>query len=230
MNLIPVEESLGVSFKNKRLIEQALTHRSYLNENPNKSLISNERLEFLGDSILSLIVSNYLYKKYPHSPEGDLTNFRSSLVKTKTLAIIAQKLKLGTFLLLSKGEEDGGGRENQGILADTFESITGAIFLDKGIKVTTKFISTHLFPILAEIIETKAFRDYKSLFQENVQAKEKSAPTYKVLEEIGPDHDRIFVVGVYIGKQNVGEGKGRSKQEAEQEAAKYALEKLSLLK
>lgn len=226
MNLSTLETNLGVKFKVKRLLEESLTHRSYLNENQDKKLISNERLEFLGDAVLSLIVSNFLYQRFAHAPEGDLTNFRASLVRTKTLAKVAQKLELGEYLLLSRGEEEGRGRENPGILADSFEALVGAIFIDRGLTTATSFVSRHLFPVLSEIIENKAFRDYKSLLQENMQAKDKVSPIYKVIKTTGPDHNRIFTVGVYSIGKKLGIGRGRSKQEAEQEAAKVALEKL----
>lgn len=230
MEIATLETILGIKFKNKRLLCQALTHRSYLNENQDKKLTSNERLEFLGDTVLSLIVSNFLYQKFGKFSEGDLTNFRASLVKTTTLARISRKLGLGKYLLLSRGEEEGGGRENPGILADSFEAFVGAIFIDRGLAATTDFVSRHLFPILSEIIENKAFRDFKSLLQENVQAAGKNPPTYKVLKMAGPDHSRIFTVEVSSGDKKLGRGSGHSKQEAEQEAARSALEKLGYLK
>ncbi|MBI4999443.1 ribonuclease III [Candidatus Gottesmanbacteria bacterium] len=226
MNLSNLEENLGLKFKDRRLLEQALTHRSYLNENKDKKLVSNERLEFLGDAVLSLIVSNFLYQKFSSSAEGDLTNFRASLVKTPTLAKIAQKIELGKCLFLSRGEEEGGGRENPGILADSLEALIGAIFLDNGLAKTTGFVTTHLLPVLSEVIESKTLKDFKSLLQEKTQAKDKTSPTYKVLKVVGPDHNRIFTIGVFLNAKKLGVGTGRSKQEAEQEAAKAALEKL----
>lgn len=225
-----IDLRLGLKFKDEGLLQEALTHRSYLNENKKSHLISNERLEFLGDAILSLIVSHFLYQKFSSFPEGDLTNLRASLVKTKTLAMVAQKLGLGDYLLLSKGEEEGGGRKNQGILADTFEAVIGALFLDSGLVITTDFVKRHLLPLLPEIIEKEAFRDYKSLLQEKVQREKKVAPVYRVLKTTGPDHKRIFTIGVYVTKEEAGRGSGYSKQEAEQEAAKAALEKLDQIK
>lgn len=227
MNPPNLEEKLGIVFNNKGLLERALTHRSYLNESLNKNLISNERLEFLGDAVLSLIVSQFLYREFGHLAEGDLTNLRASLVKTQTLAKVAEKLGLGKYLFLSRGEEEGGGRENLSLLADTFEALIGAIFIDKGLDVTCKFVSDNLFPFLSEIIKNRALRDYKSLLQEKIQAKEKVSPTYKVLRTTGPDHRRVFTIGVFLAGKNLGRGSGHSKQEAEQAAAKIALESLN---
>lgn len=230
MDLTGLEKNLGIKFKNRNLISCAFTHRSYLNEAPSKNLISNERLEFLGDAVLSLIVSRFLYQKFAGAPEGQLTSLRASLVNSRTLSEISQNLKLGKYLLLSRGEEEGGGRKNPGILADAFEALIGAIFIEKGLAATTDFVSCHLIPVLQEIIKQNALKDFKSLLQEHVQALEKISPTYRVLKTLGPDHDKIFTVGVYSGGKKMGMGGGHSKQEAEQEAAKSALEKLGLLK
>lgn len=230
MDLTGLEKNLGIKFKNRNLISCALTHRSYLNEAPSKNLTSNERLEFLGDAVLSLIVSRFLYKKFAGAPEGQLTSLRASLVNSRTLSEISQNLKLGKYLLLSRGEEESGGRKNPGILADAFEALIGAIFIEKGLASTTDFVSCHLIPVLQEIIKQNALKDFKSLLQEHVQAFEKISPTYRVLKTLGPDHDKIFTVGVYSGSKKMGIGDGHSKQEAEQEAAKSALEKLGLLK
>lgn len=230
MELTDLETKLQIKFQNQGLLKNALIHRSYLNEKQKENLQSNERLEFLGDSVLSLVTSTYLYQKYPQDPEGVLTNYRSSLVKTQTLAKVAKTLNLGQFLFLSKGEEESDGRENLSLLADTMEAIIGAIYLDQGFLSCQNFISVFLFPLLPEIIQKGEYRDYKSSLQEYLQAKGKISPLYKVLQTLGPEHAKTFRVGVYCQKENLGEGSGHSKQIAQQEAAKFALEKLGLLK
>lgn len=214
-----------VLFRNQKLFEQAFTHRSFLNEAKEK-IESNERLEFLGDSILSFIVSQYLYKKYPEYHEGNLTNIRSLLVNTKTLAQVAKSLDFGQYLRLSKGEEEARGRENQSLLADCFEAYIGALFLDQGIEPVEQFLSTTLFPRIDEVVSKKQFKDPKSLFQEHMQAQNHTSPVYKVIAEEGPSHAKEFTVAVYVKDKQLGEGKGRSKQEAEENAAKQALEKI----
>lgn len=213
-----LKHKLGVNFKNLSLIKMAFIHRSYLNE-AKRQLSSNERLEFLGDSILSFLVSEFLYKTYTKLPEGELTNLRSSIVKTTALAEIAKNLNLGSYLLLSKGEEAGGGRSNSSILADTFEAVIGAIYLDSGIEAIKKIFNNLLFPILPKIIEEKSYKDAKSSFQEAVQETTKVSPIYKVIKEEGPDHAKKFTVGVYVDNKLWGTGVGKNKQEAEQEAA-----------
>lgn len=212
------------SFKNPKLRELAFTHRSYLNETSDKDIPSNERLEFLGDSILAFLVSDFLYKKFPSLPEGKLTNLRSFLVKTGTLAATAEELQLGKYLKLSKGEEQAG-RNNITLLANTFEALIGALFLDSGIEKVHKFIKKVLFPKIDNDSVLMQLKDNKSLFQELIQQDKKPTPTYKILETQGPDHKKIFTVGVYVFDVLWGVGKGNSKQEAEQEAAKIALEK-----
>lgn len=212
-------------FKNQQLFDQAFTHRSYLNESREK-VASNERLEFLGDSILSFVVSQHLYKIYPDCNEGLLTNMRSILVNTKSLAEISRELSFGGYLKLSKGEEDSNGRENQSLLADCYEAFLGALFIDQGIDAVTTFIEQTLFPKM-KLFETRdALKDPKSLLQESVQAQKHTSPIYKVLNEVGPAHAKIFTIGVFIHNVPMGEGKGRSKQQAEEEAAKEALEKM----
>lgn len=230
MELTDLEKKLQIKFQNLALLKNALVHRSYLNEKQEKNLESNERLEFLGDSVLSLVTSQYLYQKYPHDPEGVLTNYRSSLVKTQTLAKVAKTLELGQFLFLSKGEEESGGRENLSLLADTLEAVIGAIYLDRGFNSCQNFISLFLFPLLSEIIQKGEYRDYKSSLQEYLQSKGKTSPLYKVLQTFGPEHAKTFIVVVSSQKENLGEGEGHSKQIAQQEAAKAALEKFGLLK
>lgn len=211
-------------FKNKKLLEQAFTHRSYLNEAKEK-VESNERLEFLGDSILSFVISRQLYTKFPEFDEGILTNIRSLLVNTKILAEIAKSLGFGDLLLLSKGEEEARGRENQSLLADSFESYIGALFLDQGLGVVSDFILANLLPKMDEIVKGKQFKDPKSLFQEQTQFRHHTSPIYKVIAENGPSHAKIFTVGVYVKTNLLGQGSGKSKQEAEEAAAKQALEK-----
>ncbi|MEX0621609.1 MAG: ribonuclease III [Candidatus Woykebacteria bacterium] len=226
-NLSALEKGLGFKFKNKDLLKTAFIHRSYLNEHPNEKLPNNERLEFLGDAVLGLVVSEHLYQSYPDHPEGDLTNFRSSLVNAKALSKVAQSLNLGEYLYLSRGEEATGGRNRQYILANTFEALVGAIFLDRGLQISKKVIETNLLIFLAEIIEKKLYKDFKSLLQEKSQEKLSLTPTYKLIEERGPDHAKVFKIGVLIGNRKISEGAGNSKQAAEQEAAKQALEKWS---
>ena len=204
---------------------QAFTHRSYLNENPNKKLVSNERLEFLGDSILSFIVSNHLYKSFTSLPEGDLTNLRSLLVQAKTLAIISRELGFGSLLKLSRGEDEGGGRENNAILANTYEAFIGALFLDQGLGKTEKFIQKTLLAKISELTKKRSLKDDKSLLQELVQARRIPAPIYEIIKSEGPDHAKLFTVGVFIDGKLSATAIGRSKNEAEKEAASIALEK-----
>ncbi len=212
------------TFKNQALFEQAFTHRSFLNET-REQIASNERLEFLGDSILSFLVSDFLYKKYPQYNEGVLTNLRSLLVNTKSLGTIAKELDFGNLLKLSKGEHEAQGRENQSLLADSFEAFIGALFLDQGLEAVSDFVSQTLLVQIPELVEKKTFKDPKSLLQEYVQSKKKGSPVYKVLAEDGPAHAKTFTVGVYVAGNLLGEGVGKSKQQAEENAAKLALEK-----
>lgn len=220
-----LEKILNISFKNRRLLEQAFIHRSYLNETRSKSLFSNERLEFLGDSILSFIISENLYLQFPKLPEGDLTNYRSSLVRTQTLSLVAKTLNLSAYLKMSKGEKESDGVNNPSLLANTVEALIGAIYLDQGLMAVKNFIDQFIFVNLKEIIKNKSFKDYKSLFQEIIQEKIKNSPVYKVIESWGPDHDKNFKIGVFVNRQLLGEGTGKSKQIAEQEAAKQGIEK-----
>lgn len=210
------------TFNNQQLFLQAFTHRSFLNETREK-IGSNERLEFLGDSILSFVVSQYLYKTYPHFDEGVLTNLRSLLVNTKSLARIAQELNFGAHLRLSKGEEESKGRENPSLLADCFEAFIGALFLDQGIEAVTAFLHEYLIPQVEDFVRKKTFKDPKSLLQEYVQARKQSSPIYKVLREEGPAHAKLFTIGVYVDGELFGKGEGRSKQEAEETAAQQAI-------
>lgn len=212
-------------FTNQALFENAFTHRSYLNETKEK-LTSNERLEFLGDSILSFIVSTKLYATYEDFDEGILTNLRSLLVNTKSLASIAKELEFGKYLRLSKGEEESKGRENESLLANCFEAYIGALFMDQGIEAVRDFLSQVLFPKIEVYVQNRLFKDPKSLLQEHVQSQKQSSPSYKVLHEEGPPHAKVFTVGVFVNANQLGEGTGKSKQEAEENAAKLALEKL----
>lgn len=224
MTFDDLQKTINVEFKDKTLLKAAFIHRSYLNEERSIKE-SNERLEFLGDSILSFLTSDYLYKTYPGYPEGTLTNIRSSLVKTKSLADIAITMGLGDILFLSRGEEDSGGRKNTSLLADTFEALLGAIYLDQGIEVARAFLSTVLFPLAAGIVEKKSYIDYKSLLQEIIQEQTKISPTYRVVKSEGPDHAKTFWIEAMMGEAVLGQGMGKSKQEAEQAAAYAALEK-----
>lgn len=212
-------------FKNQKLLEKALTHRSYLNEHQNKQLESNERLEFLGDAVLELIVSSHLYKKYPQFPEGKLTSLRSKLVQTKTLNLAAKKLKLGQQLKFSRGERKSGGENNPSILADAFEAIIGALYQDQGLEKTADFIKENLLKLVNKLPEKKLPQDYKSQFQEFIQAKGSHSPVYKMIKAFGPDNHKIFKVVVLVSGKVYGQGEGMSKQAAEQMAAKFALKK-----
>lgn len=225
-----VEENLGVTFNNKGLLTEALTHRSYLNEAKDKKLNSNERLEFLGDSVLAFWVSGQIFRQFPDLPEGKLTFIRTYLVRTETLTGLSQKLNLGHFLLMSKGEEQGGGRENPLLLANAFEAVTGAVFLDQGIAAAGKFLQSQLAPVIASITSAESLKDSKSRLQELVQAQGKTAPVYKIISSTGPDHQKTFVMGAYLEDKLLAEGTSKSKQEAEEEAARAALEILGKIK
>ncbi len=217
------EKNLGLKFKDKKLLIQAFVHRSYLNENPRSGLEQNERLEFLGDAVLELSVTEYLYKKYPQKEEGELTNWRAALVNSKILSLAAEEMGFNEFLLLSRGEEKELGKARQYILANTFEAFIGAVYLDSGYKSADKFIKNHLLKKLPDIIQKKLYQDAKSYFQEQAQEKFGITPVYKVMKEWGPDHKKNFKVGVFLNEDLVAEGQGYSKQEAEEEAAKEAL-------
>jgi ribonuclease-3 len=218
------EEHARTSFKDKQLLRQAFIHRSYLNENKSTVLEHNERLEFLGDAVLELIVTEYLFKTFTDKPEGELTAYRSALVNANTLATVAEGLHVNDFLLLSKGEAKDKGRARQVIMANAMESIIGAIFLDSGYSAAEKFVSNHILPLTENIIAQGSFIDSKSLFQEKAQENTGITPSYKTINEEGPDHNKIFTVGVYLETELVIEGQGKSKQEAEQSAAQKALQ------
>ncbi len=217
------EKIIGINFKNKDFLKQAFTHRSFLNEHRDKELVHNERLEFLGDAVLELIVTEHLYQKYPDKNEGELTSYRSALVNAITLSDAASKIGMNDYLLLSKGEAKDIGRARQIILANTIEALIGAIFLDQGYEMAKYFISNNIFYLIEKIVEDKTWLDAKSEFQEQAQEQEDTTPSYKTIKEEGPDHDKKFTVAVYLGKDKIAEGEGKSKQEAEQTAASNAL-------
>jgi len=219
-----LEKKLGFDFNDKNILKQAFTHRSYLNENPDFKLEHNERLEFLGDAVMELIVTDHLYRDYPEKTEGDLTNWRAALVNAKMLTSVAEELGYNDFLLLSKGESKEMGKARAYILANTFEALLGALYLDSGYQACDEFLKKYLLPNLAVIIKEGSYKDSKSKFQEKAQEKVSITPNYKVVKESGPDHDKIFVVGVFLNDELIAEGEGSSKQEAEEAVAKKALE------
>ena len=218
------ESAIGVSFSDKSIITQAFTHRSYINENPNTGLSHNERLEFLGDAVLELVITDYLYKKYPDRAEGELTSYRSALVNAVIISEIASVLGMNDYLLLSRGEAKDMGKARTYILANTYEAVVGAIYLDQGYDSAKDFILKSLAIRTEEIVKNKLWKDPKSFVQEKAQEVYNVTPSYKVISESGPDHDKHFKIGIYFGEDLIAEGKGKSKQEAEQVAAKHALE------
>jgi len=218
------EERLNLKFKNKELLTQAFCHRSFLNENPKFVLGHNERLEFLGDAVLELVTTEYLYNNYPDKPEGEMTGWRASLVNSNILFELAKELEFEDVLLLSQGEIKEKGKNKKYILADAFEALIGALYLDQGYDACKKFIEKNLIlPKLPEILEKKLYKDPKSLFQEKAQEIVMVTPTYQVLKETGPDHMKQFQVGVFIGDEMITDGEGTSKHEAELNAAERAL-------
>lgn len=218
------EKFTNIVFKNKDLLEQAFIHRSYINESNGSNLSHNERLEFLGDAVLELIVTDYLYKKYPDRDEGDLTAYRSSLVNAVIIGEVASELGMNNYLLLSKGEAKDVGKARSYILANTYEAYVGAVYLDQGYDVAQRFIAKTLFGKIDMIVAKKLWRDPKSLVQEKAQEHFNVTPSYKVVSESGPDHDKHFTIGIFFGDEQIALGKGKSKQEGEQSAAKLALE------
>ncbi|MCK5059807.1 MAG: ribonuclease III [Candidatus Pacebacteria bacterium] len=219
------EEKVGISFKDKGLLTQAFVHRSYINENKDAGLDHNERLEFLGDAVLELITTEHLFSVYKQKPEGELTSYRAALVNAQTLSQVGTNLGINDFLLLSRGEAKDTGRARQYIIANTIEALIGALYLDQGYESAQKFVTSHIFPLIEELIEQKGFVDSKSLFQEKAQEEDGITPSYKVIKESGPDHDKDFVVGVFLNDKKIASGEGSSKQSAEQDAAKNALVK-----
>ncbi|MSU54938.1 MAG: ribonuclease III [Candidatus Taylorbacteria bacterium] len=223
MDFSKFEDQLGIFFKNKGLLQMAFTHRSYINENRKGTFEHNERLEFLGDAVLELICTHFLFNKYPDKTEGDLTSYRSALVNAITLSEVASKLGMNEFLLLSKGETKDTGRARQYILANTMEAFIGALFLDQGYDVTEVFIKKYILSLIDGIVANKAWLDAKSFFQEKAQEIDGITPSYTVLKETGPDHDKHFTMVVSIGREQVATGDGKSKQDAEQAAAAAGL-------
>jgi ribonuclease-3 len=228
MNKDEIEKKIGISFKDEKLLKKAMTHRSYLNENREEQLESNERLEFLGDAVLELIISSFLYEEYPERTEGELTGIRSAIVRTESLAQESRRLGFGDNLLMSKGEEDSGGKDKDYLLANTYEAILGAIFLDQGLDISRDFVNRTILKQLPHIMENELFIDPKTKAQELIQAKYKVTPTYNVVKEEGPDHDKAFTVVLKIGKKDFSNGFGYSKQKAEEDAARKAIEKLEI--
>jgi len=225
-DLKKIENNLGVVFKNKDLLKQAMVHRSYLNEHSNFELDHNERFEFLGDAVLEIVVTEFLYFKFPDKPEGDLTNLRASLVNAKMLSFVAQGLDIDDYLYLSRGEsKDKNSKARQYILADAVEAIIGAIFLDQGTRAAKKFIKNKILCNLDKVIKEQLYLDPKSKFQEKSQEVYGITPHYNVISECGPDHDKVFTIGLYIGEDFVAQGKGNSKQEAQVEAAIAGIKK-----
>lgn len=223
MDFAPFEKKIEYHFKNKSLLEQAFTHRSYLNENRESGREHNERLEFLGDAVLELVVTEFLYGKYPEKAEGELTAVRAALVNTQSISSAAVALEMNDYLLLSRGEAKDTGRARQIILANAFEALIGAIYLDSGYEESAKFIAAQLFDRADPIIENRLWQDAKSRFQEVAQEKTNITPSYQMLQQSGPDHDKRFIVGVFLASEKIASGEGRSKQEAEQAAAEKGL-------
>ena len=224
MDFSKFEERVGFVFKDKELIERAFTHRSFLNENRSTDRKHNERLEFLGDAVLELVITDFLYNKYPERPEGELTAFRASLVNTQSISASATELGMNDFLLLSRGESKDTGRARAYILANAFEAFIGALYLDQGYDAAQKFLADTLFPKIDTIVEKRLWQDAKSFFQEKAQEEHGVTPTYELVDEAGPDHDKKFIVAVLIADKRIAQGEGKSKQEAEQEAARKGLE------
>lgn len=223
-DLVKLQKIIGVTYTDEIHLLTAMTHRSYLNEHREATQEHNERYEFLGDAVLELVVTDFLFKKYPEKPEGELTAIRAALVNTTTLSAASSKLGLNEFLLLSKGEAKDMGRARLYILANTFEAVVGSLYQDQGYDASQKFIANQLFDLTEEIVEKRLWQDAKSRFQELAQEHTNVTPTYETLNQEGPDHDRIFTVGVFVKDEKIAEGKGRAKQEAEQAAAENAIE------
>jgi len=223
-----LQNILGVTFRDVSFLQQALAHRSYLNENEDFPLPSNERLEFLGDSLLDLVIAGKLYADFPDLPEGDLTRLRSALVRTEMLASVAHSLNLGQYLYLARGEEASGGRQRQRNLAATLEAIIGAVFVDQGFDTAKDFVLRMLSSELERVTKAELPQDPKSKLQQVIQAKQQFTPVYRTVDTSGPDHDRVFAVEVFAGETLLGRGSGKSKRAAEQEAAKTALQKLEV--
>lgn len=224
MTIEEFKQKNSIPFKNLPLLEQAFIHRSFINENSRTGLVHNERLEFLGDAVLEIVVTEFLYQKFPHQNEGDLTAYRSALVNAVTLGDVASSLGFNDMMKLSKGEAKDVHRARSSILADAYEAFVGALYLDQGYTAVKDFITTTLLCKTDEIIRKGLYKDAKSFVQERSQELYSLTPSYKVLSEEGPDHDKLFLVGIYFGEEKIAEGRGKSKQEAETVAARQALE------
>ena len=218
-----LEKKIGIKFKDKNLLRQSLVHRSYLNEHKDFELDHNERLEFLGDAVLELVTTEFLYNNFSN-PEGELTNFRAALVNRKMLAIISTEIGLEEYLLMSKGESKDTGRARQYIIANALEAVIGAIYLDQGYNKSKKFIENYFLCKMDDVLNDKLYQDAKSKFQEEAQEKVGITPCYKVLKEWGPDHNKRFSIGIFLGEEKVAEGEGISKQAAQRNAAEKGLE------
>jgi ribonuclease-3 len=229
MEIVNLKKKLGLKISNPQLFTEAFTHKSYVNENRHSKRNHNERLEFLGDAVLELVTTEFLFHHFPHKEEGELTAFRSALVRGEHLAEVAIELDLGDYLFVSHGEEKSGGREKHYILANTFEALIGAIYLDEGYKKVRKVLDQVLLPRIETILSEQLYKDAKSLFQEIAQEKRSTTPHFELITEEGPDHNKVFVMGAYLKEELVGKGEGSSKQKAETEAAKEALENLNWL-
>lgn len=225
-NFEKLEKKLGIKFLDKNLLQQAFVHRSCLNENPNLKIDHNERLEFLGDAVIELAVTRHLFKNFPN-PEGELTSWRAALVNSVMLSKISTDLGLNDYLMLSKGEAQDVGRARQIILANTFEAVVGAIYIDQGFEAAEKFVEENVLCELPRILEEKLYVDPKSYFQEKAQGEKGITPKYELLKEEGPDHNKSFIVGVYLESKLVTKGKGHSKQEAQEDAARKGLKKMN---
>ena len=221
-----LEDNLGIVFKNKEHLINALTHRSYLNEHQGAKLENNERLEYLGDAVLELIISDYIFRKYSDKAEGELTSIRSAVVRTESLAEESRKLGIGENLKMSKGEKDSGGKDKDYLLANAYEAVLGAIYLDSGMEECMNFVNRTLVPKIDRIVENNLFIDPKTQAQEIIQAKYKTTPTYVIVKEEGPDHDKKFTVALLINNKEKAQGQGTSKQKAEEGAALAAIEKI----
>lgn len=218
------EKRVGCTFKDKQILQTAFTHRSYVNENRDVAKEHNERLEFLGDAVLELVITDFLFARFPERPEGELTAFRAALVNTQSISAAATELGMNEFLLLSKGEAKDTGRARQYILANTFEAFIGALYIDQGYEAARTFIESSLFNKIDEIVEKRLWQDAKSFFQEKAQEEYSVTPSYELVREAGPDHDKKFIVAAIVKGEPIAQGEGRSKQEAEQAAARKALE------
>lgn len=226
MTTSPLEKKIGYEFKNKKLLQEALTHRSYLNENPKWGVPHNERLEFLGDAVLEMIVTENLYSNFPYEDEGKLTTLRAALVNYQMLARLSADISLEDNIMMSRGEAKDKGRAREVILANAMEALMGALYLDGGYDGAKAFVEKFILPEVEEVLKKGSYKDPKSMLQEKAQAGKKVTPVYKLIMEKGPDHKKIFVVGVYIADQELARGEGMSKQDAEVDAAKKALAEL----